>query len=139
MRVEEVDLGATYDLRRRVLFVEPRPVQIPGDELPETFHLGAFDGDALVGVVTLVSTDHGYQLRGMAVDPDRQRSGAGRRLVEAAAARLRAAGVTRMWCNARDTAIPFYERLGFRISGAGFLHEPSGLPHHPMELLLPRQ
>jgi predicted N-acetyltransferase YhbS len=138
MRVEEVDPDATYDLRRRVLLAPPRPVELEGDDRPATFHLAAFDGDRIVGVVTLVPTDRGHQLRGMAVDPACQGTGVGRVLVEAAVERLRAAGEQRVWCNARDTAIPFYERLGFRISGDGFLHAPSGLPHHPMELVLQR-
>jgi GNAT superfamily N-acetyltransferase len=89
-----------------------------------------------LAVATFVPTDEGVQLRGMAVDPGAQGTGVGRLLVEAAVERLRAAGVTRMWCNARDTAVPFYERLGWRIIAPGFVHAESGLPHHPMELLL---
>jgi phosphoribosylformimino-5-aminoimidazole carboxamide ribotide isomerase len=70
----------------------------------------------------------------MAVDPAAQGTGVGRTLLEAALERLRAAGVTRMWCNARDTAVPFYEHLGWTVTGPGFLHAESGLPHHRMEL-----
>jgi phosphoribosylformimino-5-aminoimidazole carboxamide ribotide isomerase len=136
MRVVEVEVADTYDLRRRVLLVPPRPLALEGDERSDTVHLGVTDGTGLLAVATLVPTEEGVQLRGMAVDPAAQGSGVGRLLVEAAVERLRAVGVTRMWCNARDTAVPFYERLGWRTTGPGFMHAESGLPHHPMELLL---
>lgn len=134
MRVVEVDSGATYELRRRVLLAPWRDVRLDGDDVAGTFHLGAFDDDTggLVGVATFVPTADGVQLRGMAVDPDQQGTGVGRVLIEAAIERLRATGVRRVWCNARDPAIPFYERLGFEVTGAGFVHEESGIPHHPM-------
>jgi GNAT superfamily N-acetyltransferase len=136
MRVAEVEVADTYDLRRRVLLVAPRPLALEGDEQADTFHLAAFDDDHIVAVASFVPGDDGVQLRGMAVDPDVQGSGIGRVLLDAAVERLRAAGVTRMWCNARDTAVPFYERLGWTTTGPGFVHAESGLPHHPMELLL---
>ena len=136
MRVVEVEAADTYHLRRRVLLVPPRPLALEGDELPGTFHLAAYDDDRMVGVATFTATDEGVQLRGMAVDPALQGTGVGRLLVEAGVERLRTAGVTRMWCNARDTAVPFYERLGWTATGPGFMHAESGLPHTPMELLL---
>ena len=92
------------------------------------------DDGELVAVATFVPTADGVQLRGMAVDPARQGTGLGRVLVDAAVERLRAAGVRRLWCNARDDAVPFYERLGWRVTGAGFVDEQLGIPHHPMEL-----
>ncbi|MDQ1374310.1 MAG: hypothetical protein QOJ09_1648 [Actinomycetota bacterium] len=138
MRVIEVEATRTHDLRRRVLLVPPRPLELDGDNLPGTFHLGVVDdADELIGVATFVPTPRGVQLRGMAVDPASQGGGVGRLLLSAALDRLRSAGVTRVWCNARDSAVPFYERLGFTVTGPGFRHAESGLPHHPMELLLP--
>jgi GNAT superfamily N-acetyltransferase len=136
MDVVEVEVARTHDLRRRVLLVPPRPVTLGGDELPGTTHLGVMDGEELVAVATFVPGPEGVQLRGMAVAPEVQGHGVGRLLLDAAVDRLRAEGVERLWCNARDAALPFYERLGWRVSGAGFMHTESGLPHHPMELLL---
>jgi GNAT superfamily N-acetyltransferase len=136
MRVLEVEAARTHDLRRRMLLGPSRPAVLAGDELSGTFHLGVEDGEDLVGVATFVPGDAGVQLRGMAVDPAVQGLGVGRLLLDAALERLRAAGVGRVWCNARDTAVPFYERLGWRVTGPGFVHAESGLPHHPMELLL---
>lgn len=136
MHVVEVEVADTYDLRRRVLLVPPRPLELEGDEQADTVHLAVRDGDRLVAVAAFVPGAEGVQLRGMAVDPDVQGQGVGRLLLDSAMERLRAAGVTRLWCNARDTAVPFYERLGWTVTGPGFLHAESGLPHTPMQLLL---
>ena len=46
--------------------------------------------------------------------------------------RVRASGATVLWCNARDTALGFYARLGFTVYGDGFVTADSGLPHHVM-------
>jgi GNAT superfamily N-acetyltransferase len=139
MRVVEVEVGRTRDLRARVLRpgVPPEEVGFPGDDGPGVFHLAAEDDGTLVGIVTLIADgDAGVRLRSMAVDPAWQGTGVGRMLVEAAVERLRAAGVRRMWCNARDTALGFYERLGWTVTGPGFIDDVTELPHHPMELLL---
>ena len=53
-----------------------RPVEtcaMPGDDAEDTFHLGLFDAENLIGVVTFMNaakpqfTGKQYQLRGMAV------------------------------------------------------------------------
>jgi GNAT superfamily N-acetyltransferase len=139
MRVREVDLGATYDLRRRVLRngTPTQDVTMAGDAVAGTFHLGVEDDNgAVVAVATFVPSDAGVQLRGMAVEPALQGSGLGRMLLDAAVERLRSAGVGRLWANARDDAMPFYDRLGWRVCGHGFVDGPTGLPHHQMELEL---
>lgn len=134
MRVEPVDAAATLELRGRVLR-EGRPHEgFAEDDDPTTFHLAARDGDAVVGVATFIAHDRGaWQLRGMAVDPAAQGRGVGRAVLDAAVERLRAAGARLLWANGRDTALGFYERLGFRVVGDGFL-AASGLPHHRIEL-----
>jgi predicted N-acetyltransferase YhbS len=69
----------------------------------------------------------------MAVSPEVQGQGIGRALLEAGEARLRELGATSAWANGRDTALPFYERLGWRVVGEGFLMG-SGIAHHRIEL-----
>jgi ribosomal protein S18 acetylase RimI-like enzyme len=66
----------------------------------------------------------------MAVDTGHQRSGIGRQLLDVALERLRNAGFEVLWANARDTALPFYRRLGMEVVGDGFLTSDTKLPHH---------
>ena len=70
----------------------------------------------------------------LSVDPFRQRSGIGRRLVHAAEARARAAGCTAMdirVVNLRVELPPFYRRLGYADNGTEPASDPRALqPFH---------
>lgn len=61
-----------------------------------------------------------WQLRGMATDPSVRGSGAGRALVTEGLARVAALGGDLVWCDARTTAVGFYERLGFTVVSGPF-------------------
>jgi GNAT superfamily N-acetyltransferase len=139
--VREVSALDAHPLRRAVLRkgIDKPDVHYPQDDDPRSFHLGVFADNALVAVAsfTPAPTPHrdgadAWQLRGMAVTDDLQRGGVGTALIDAAKARIRATGATVLWCNARDTALGFYERLGFSVYGDGFVTADSGLPHHVM-------
>lgn len=73
-----------------------------------------------------------WQLRGMAVDANLQKSGVGRRMLEFAEQMLRRESYSNlMWCNARIVAKPFYERVGWQTIGDVF-EIPSAGPHVKM-------
>jgi predicted N-acetyltransferase YhbS len=138
--VVEAPVEATYDLRKRVLRDDTPSddVTFAQDAWPATFHLVAKDDDGrLVGTATFFPSPTPWregraavQLRGMAVDSSRQGAGVGRKLVEAGMERARAIGAEAMWANARDSALPFYRRLGFEVVGRGFMTRDTQLPHH---------
>ena len=140
MAVRLIDAAATRDLRRRVLrpHQPPEAVVYPADDDRATRHLGFFDADTLLAVASLYveplpgaeSATH-YRLRGMAVEPDRQAGGVGRELVEACVEVVRAAGGSLIWCNARQSAAGFYDKLGFTRQGDVFEIEGVG-PHYVM-------
>ena len=98
----------------------------PGDEDPLTRHVGAFEEGRCVGCATFMRSEWeggpAWKMRGMATDPARQRQGIGRALLEFAESALRREtdlGV--IWCNARETAVPFYEKAGWRVVSERFL------------------
>ena len=139
MDVVEVDATACLDLRRRVLrtgtpSTDPR---FSEDERPGTFHLAAVEDGRVVGVITFTAQPvrsrpgaPAAQLRGMATEPGARGTGAGRALVEAGVARLRAGGVAVVWAKARDGTVDFYEHMGMHVEGDGYVTEETGLPHH---------
>jgi GNAT superfamily N-acetyltransferase len=140
MRVVEVEVARTHAVRNRVLRPgwDPDAVRYEGDDRDDARHF-AVENDAgeVVAVATFLPAGPGeHHLRYMAVDDRVQGNGVGRLLLATATEQLRAAGATRLWCDARDTALGFYERLGWRVTGPGFIHGELHLPHHPMELLL---
>jgi predicted GNAT family N-acyltransferase len=134
--VEEVAAAVTYPLRGAVL--RPgRPVEIPGDDDPATFHLVARTaGGQVVGVVRFhpnpcpwrPEARSAWQLRGMATDPAVRGSGAGRALVREGLRRVAALGGDLVWCDARAAAAGFYERMGFRVVTEPYEISPIG-PH----------
>lgn len=74
------------------------------------------------------------QLMQMAVDPSVAGHGVGRALVRALEAGLAKDGVEEIYLHARETAVGFYERLGYAIEGAPYTEV--GLPHRTMRKML---
>ena len=141
MQVEEIPAEDTHDLRWRVLRGSRpgAPVAFAEDSRPGAFHLAVRRDNTILAVASFSAegTPHRPQrtavrLRGMAVDWPYQRHGVGRLLVTTVIDRLRGEGVDVLWCNARDTAVGFYARLGFAVVGEGFVLPESGIAHHVM-------
>ncbi|HUR77756.1 MAG TPA: GNAT family N-acetyltransferase [Acidimicrobiales bacterium] len=141
--IRQIAADETHPLRRAVLRDghADAVVQFPEDDDPATFHLGAQRDGQVVAVATFSPAEtrfrsgvRAWQLRGMAVDPAHQGQGLGALVVAAAVDRIRAEGAHVLWCNARDTALGFYDGLGFIVHGEGFVTEATGLPHHVMIL-----
>jgi predicted GNAT family N-acyltransferase len=70
-------------------------------------------------------------MRQVAVNDKSQRSGIGSRLVAYSEEYAREHGYETMELNARQTAVPFYLRLGYEITGDPFTEV--GLPHRKMQ------
>lgn len=97
----------------------------------EHWHFGIFENEALVGCVVVVPLAAGEaQLKQMAIAEAVRGNGLGRRLFEALEARLIAMGVGELRLHARETAVGFYEQLGFESEGELFLEV--SIPHVKM-------
>ena len=126
--IRPISTDEVRPLRHRVL----RPGQAfeetlyPGDDLADTVHLGAFDGDRLVGIASLYresrpgGPDGGWRLRGMATDAGVRGAGFGAALLAGCIEHVAAAGGTELWCNARMAAVGFYRRAGFDVVSEEF-------------------
>ncbi len=96
-------------------------VAFDGDDLDTTIHVVAFSGDHGAGCVTLL-TDPAkqlIQLRGMAVRAEYQGLGIGARLLSAAQG-IANGHQKNLWCNARQSAVSFYEKNGWTSYGPLF-------------------
>jgi GNAT superfamily N-acetyltransferase len=103
-----------------------------------TIHLGAFanEGEAPVGCASLVLRPWqgvpAYQLRGMATRSDLVRRGIGRALLTFIEDLVRdQTPLQLLWCNARASAVEFYQRTGWVIASEEF-DIPTVGPHHAM-------
>lgn len=139
----------THDLRHRVLRPgRPRETCLwDGDDLPTTVHLGLADERGQVVAVASWfrrppphrTAGPGWQLRGMAVELGRQGQGLGAELLRHGMATLEARSEGApgwLWCNARTSAVPVYERQGGVTVGAEF-DIPHVGPHYVMERAFP--
>lgn len=104
----------------------------PGSEWfdfePEALHLVARVGDAIVGCVIFHPDGRGGgRMCQMAITPERQGTGLGRRLVRHLEDHLRAAGVARVSGHARLHAAGFYAKLGYAVEGEPY--DELGIPH----------
>ena len=97
------------------------------DALSETRHFIAVDGDdRIVGCVTIFpepwpGSDDAWRLRGMGVADELRGAGVGRKLLQAVDEFLRGLDRTPLiWCNARCTAVGFYERCGWEVASDVF-------------------
>jgi len=109
----------------------------PEDNYPDVVHFGIIhEGNAIatsswfmkecpekLGITAM-------QLKGMAVADELQGAGLGALLIDAGMALANERGATIAWARARDSAMGFYERLGFASTGAGFMDGPTAMPHH---------
>lgn len=87
---------------------------------PEWFLVAERDG-TIVGTVMAGYEGHRGWINYLGVAPALQRSGLGRRLMDEAEVRLRAAGCPKINLQVRPdnrAAIAFYERIGFAVEGA---------------------
>lgn len=100
------------------------------NEINDT-HLGAFQGDKLLGVLILTALpDNSYKMRQVAVDDEFQQKGIGKKLVAYAENFARSRDAREIQLHARKTAVSFYEKLGYLTEGDEFTEV--NIPHRKM-------
>jgi len=82
-------------------------------ESREQEYFVAEDEAGLSGMIAV----SGDEIAKLYVKPSCHRRGIGRKLFEAAEARIRAAGHARVTLGAFSSAVPFYEKMGMRVTG----------------------
>ena len=148
--IRRIPASATHALRHAVLWPHKPPsyVQLPEDEAG--LHFGAFVSASpspststsseanpedleLVSIISLFITSSSpgdsadapqqqsvARFRKFATAPAWQGRGVGTALLRHAIGAAAQAGARRIWCDAREAALPFYERFGLRAEGDVF-------------------
>jgi N-acetylglutamate synthase-like GNAT family acetyltransferase len=126
---EELDLY--YDLRWRVLRERWTTVRDSGrdEHENEAFHLTAWQGSKLVGTGRLhFNSAEEAQVRCMAVEEGYRSSGIGSLILKRLEQRAKADGAKRMVLNARESAVPFYQKHAYeQMDPSGTLFD--SIPH----------
>ncbi len=138
MGLKQIDHGTPeyqqmVALRYQILR-QPLGLGFTEDELvAEKDHIliAAFDDDQMLGCCMLTTLDNQtLKIRQMAVQNNLQGKGIGASLMSFVENLARDKGYRNLVMHARDTAIGFYEKFGFRVFGEQFIEV--GLPHHLM-------
>ena len=135
--IEQIRPEHTRWLRRDVLYPGLELVDMAIEEDADGMHFGAFKDNALAGVVSLFHKDIDFQFRKLAVDPRFQQMGIGTALLDTIKSQVLQDGGTRLWCNARTSAIAFYLKNGFSQTGKKF--EKNGIGYEIMDKRLNQQ
>ena len=96
----------------------------------DSLHIACYRGKRLVGCLVLSPQDGDGRMRHVVVVEDLRGQGIGTALVGYCEAAARRIGYRQIVLNARETAVPFYERQGYRRIGERF--QQVTIPHWAM-------
>ena len=104
------------------------------------FAIALGEDDALLGTARLLPApgDASRQIRQVVVAPSAHGRGVGRALIASLEGIAIAENAEELYLHARQSAIGFYERLGYVIEGDEFISELTGIPHRTMRKRLAR-
>ena len=113
LKIKNIKASETWDLRHRVM-ASNRPfdsIKLPKDE--QGLHFGLFHEEKLISVISLFTENDSAQFRKFATEISEQGKGYGSILLNHIIEESMKNNVKILWCNARMTALGFYEKFGF--------------------------
>lgn len=123
---------------RDIILRKPLGLEFTQEELlaeDDQFHLALFEGKEALACLSLVKlSDTEVKMRQVAVAKNQQGRGLGKKLVHFSEEFSKEKGFALMSLHARETAIPFYKKIGYTTVGAPFLEV--GITHYRMERML---
>lgn len=102
--------------------------KVEGDEAAN--HYGAFVDDKLVCVASIYIDGDKARLRKFATLLEFQSNGIGTKVIKHVISELKESSVDYFWCDARTSALGFYEKLGLQKQGIEF--KKSGVLYYKM-------
>jgi predicted GNAT family N-acyltransferase len=138
MNISSIEYESELELRNEILR-KPIGLDLYAEDLSKEgndFHIGAFKNDELVGCLVLTPLGNKeVKMRQVAVKEIFQCLGIGKKMVEFSEAISQENNYNKIILNARKTAVPFYERLNYKIIGDEFIEVC--IPHNKMFKILP--
>lgn len=132
IEIKQITPAETWQIRHEVMWAD-KPIdfiKLPNDD--DGFHYGLFDGGALVSVISLFIEQSSGRFRKFATRADLQGKGYGSKLLSFLIKEAEQRKLTEVWCDARTSAIGFYEKFGMKISSEVF--QKSGKDYVRMNL-----
>ncbi|NRF39969.1 GNAT family N-acetyltransferase [Pedobacter foliorum] len=113
IQIEQIRPDLTWRVRHEVMYPDlPFDViKLANDD--DGIHFGLFAGNKLTSVVSLFNKGNIYQFRKFATLAESQGKGYGSLLLNHIINYVKTFDAVKLWCNARVSAIPFYNKFGF--------------------------
>ena len=115
LEIKEIKPSETLDLRHRILSPNKSVDSIILTEDGVGQHFGLFKDAQLISVISLFIENDMAQFRKFATETIEQYKGYGSILLNYIIEESVKNNVTNLWCNARLTALGFYEKFGFEV------------------------
>ena len=115
LEIKEIQPSETLDLRHRILSPNKSVNLIILAEDDAGQHFGLFQSEKIVSVISLFVENDNAQFRKFATETTEQHKGYGSILLNYVIEESVKNNVTNLWCNARLTALGFYEKFGFEV------------------------
>ena len=123
-------LSLRNDILRIPLGLEFEPIDIQSEW--NSYHIGMYDnGHSLQACLTLLPLNKKeIKMRQVAVSANQQSKGIGSALVTVSESFSKDRKFQKIVLHARNTAVPFYKKLGYKTEGKMF--KEVGIPHYKM-------
>ena len=115
LEIKEITPSETLDLRHRILSPNKSVDSIILTEDDVGQHFGLFKDVQLISVISLFIENDMAQFRKFATETIEQHKGYGSILLNYIIEESVKNNVKNLWCNARLTALRFYEKFGFEV------------------------
>lgn len=116
IEIKKIEASETWPLRHKVMWPS-KPLDfivLPNDD--EGLHFGLFEKGILLSVVSLFINGQEGQFRKFATDDYFQGRGYGTKLLNHLIIEAKKLNIRSLRCNARMTAIEFYQRFGMKVA-----------------------
>jgi ribosomal protein S18 acetylase RimI-like enzyme len=120
MDIRKVTTTEVLPIRHLVLWPNKSLSFCEVEEDSSATHYGAFVDGNLICVASIYINGHEARLRKFATMPEYQGQGIGSKVIQKVVCDLKLANVNYFWCDARTSALPFYEKFGLRVEGEEF-------------------
>ncbi|MXV52730.1 GNAT family N-acetyltransferase [Pedobacter sp. HMF7647] len=117
--IQPIHVKQAWPIRHRLMTPEKdRQSSLPKDELGD--HFGLFENDELVSVGSIYRDGALAQFRKFATVEEKQRQGYGTQLLSHVIDYCKTQGIKKVWLNAKEKDLHFYQTLGFTTTDTTF-------------------
>ncbi|MEH6455874.1 MAG: GNAT family N-acetyltransferase [Cocleimonas sp.] len=141
MQIQKLQWQQTLTIRQAVLWPEKPQEFCHVEDDEQALHYGVYIDQALVCVASVypevvisINSNNSARLRKFATLVAYQNQGVGSFVLSHIIDSLKTEGISNLWCDARESAIEFYQRFGFQTEGQRF--HKGNIPYFKMQMTI---